>query len=78
MVMYRDFATRIARKLKLTGNVLNNKDGSVSVIAEGEEESLHEFVPQLQKGSLLAHVENVTVRWDDATGEFTNFVISYE
>lgn len=77
MVMYRDFATRAARKLKLTGNVINNSDGSVSVIAEGEEESLHEFIALLKKGSLLAHVDNVNVRWGDATDEFTDFVITY-
>lgn len=78
MVMYRDFATRTARKLNLAGNVRNNKDGSVSIIAEGEEVSLREFVAHLHKGSLLAHVEHVTVRWGDATAEFTDFVISYE
>lgn len=78
MVMYRDFATRTARKLELVGSVANNQDGSVSLVAEGEEKSLNEFIPLLTKGSLLSKVDAVSVTWKDATNEFTQFVIAYE
>ena len=78
MVMYRDFTMRKARKLGLVGTVKNNIDGTVSVVAEGEEESLHEFIPLLMKGSLLARVDAVSVIWKDATNKFTQFVIAYK
>ena len=77
MVMYRDFTARSARKLGLVGTVRNCADGSVSVIAEGEESLLLEFLLLLKNGSALSVVEDVTVEWRDATGEYTTFTISY-
>lgn len=78
MVMYRDFATRNARSLGLTGMVKNMPDGTVSVIAEGEESSLTLFIEKLKIGSILAHVEHVAFSWGDATGTFTDFHIAYK
>jgi acylphosphatase len=78
MVMYRDFATRTARKLGLFGEVWNVSDGSVCVIAEGEEQSLEVFVARLQKGSLLSRVEKVLVEERDIQNNYTNFSIRYK
>jgi acylphosphatase len=77
MVMYRDFTTRRARSLGLVGSVKNMQDGSVLVIAEGEESILLVFIEALKKGSLFARVDRVSVEWKDATGEFVDFTISY-
>jgi acylphosphatase len=77
MVMYRDFTARNARAFGLTGRVKNRDDGTVVVVAEGEESSLTLLVEKLTKGSILAHVERVDVVWKDATGEFTDFRIDY-
>ncbi len=76
MVMYRDFAQRKARGLRLAGTVQNLKDGSVAVVAEGEEEALKKFVTLLHKGSLFAKVEEAETKWIEASGGFKDFVIT--
>lgn len=80
-VMYRDFVKRKAISLGLTGTVENRSDGSVFVVAEGEEESLKKFVPMLRKKPLIsrmvARVETLEERWEEATGEFLDFKILY-
>lgn len=77
MVMYRDFACRKARGLKLCGEVKNLKDGTVRVVAEGPREKLERYVTRLHDGSLLAKVEHVQVTWLPATGEYQSFTITY-
>lgn len=78
MVMFRDFVQRKASGLKLTGFVRNLKDGTVEVVAEGEQGSLERLEKKLHRGPLLARVEEVTAVRHPATGEFKKFVISYE
>ena len=63
MVMFRDFATRKARKLGLVGYVRNLKDGSVEAYALGTKESLDKWIAYLHKGSVLSRVERVDVEW---------------
>ena len=75
MVMFRDFTTRKAHRLGLVGTVQNVKDGSVEMIAEGEEEKLKQLLVLLNKGPLLSRVDNVKSFWEEATGEFSEFNI---
>lgn len=77
MVMYRDFAQRKARGLRLVGTVQNLKDGSVAVVAEGEEDILKKYIILLHKGSIFAKVEEVEVKWLSSTGEFRDFLIIF-
>lgn len=77
MVMFRDFAQRKARNLGLVGTVQNTKDGSVAVVAEGEEETLKKFVVLLHKGSIFAKVGNVEIKWMETTKEFHDFRIVF-
>lgn len=77
MVMYRDFAQRKARRLKLKGTVENLSNGTVRVIAEGPREVLEEYVTRLEGGPLLARVERVTPLWLPAIGGFRSFDIIY-
>lgn len=77
LVMYRDFAQRKARGLKLTGTVQNLADGTVRVIAEGPRESLDRYLAKLHGGPLLAKVDGVDATWLPATGEFEGFEIIY-
>lgn len=77
MVMYRDFAQRKARRLKLTGTVENLSNGTVRVIAEGPREVLEEYVTRLEGGPLLANVARVTPLWLPAIGGFRSFDIIY-
>lgn len=77
MVMYRDFAQRKARKLGIVGSVKNLPNGSVEVIAEGEEEVLNDYVKYLDRGPILAKVENIRIDWAEAKGQFSDFLIVY-
>lgn len=77
LVMYRDFAQRKAKKLGLFGFVKNLKDGSVSVVAEGEGEKLERFIEYLKAGSVLSRVDSVNIAWLSPTEEYKKFVISY-
>ncbi len=77
MVMYRDFATRKARSLGVSGTVRNMPDGSVEVIAQGARAALESYIKKLEKGSLLSHVENVAVSWREPTAALTSFTILY-
>ena len=77
LVMFRDFAQRKARKLGIVGTVKNLKDGSVLVVAEGEESRLNEFISLLNKGSVLSKVKDVKVTWGEPLGTFSDFLIVY-
>lgn len=76
-VMFRDFVRRQARRLGLTGTVQNLSDGSVRVIARGDESSLRQLVSYLERGSLWSKVEKVEVNWRQPTGEIDSFRITY-
>jgi acylphosphatase len=75
--MFRDFTQRKATALCLTGRVWNNDDGTVSVVAEGETEKLHQLLALLHKGPILAHVTTVNATWTTPIGEFSDFKIAY-
>ena len=75
MVMYRDFATRKARRLGLTGWVRNLPDGTVHAVAEGPRKNLDTYIRKLQHGPFLANVEHVSVTNLPATGEFSEFTL---
>ena len=74
-VFFRASAQREARRLGLTGWVRNRPDGSVELVAEGEDESLREFLGWVQRGPTSARVDRVDSRWRAYTGEFTEFRI---
>lgn len=83
MVMYRDFATRKARALKLVGYVRNLADGSVEAYAQGDKPALENYAAKLRRGSILSRVERVDVAWDAQAPEdmhgkmFDSFDIVY-
>ena len=77
MVMFRDFAKRKATSLGLSGFVKNNQDGSVNVVAQGEEDVLKQFLHFLSRGPLLSRVDAVTTVWKSAEGNLSGFHIVY-
>ena len=77
LVMFRDFVTREARSLGINGTVKNNADGSVSIVAEGDEVVLHAFLELVGKGPILARVDKVTGELSEPLGGFKNFDILY-
>lgn len=77
MVFFRDSTRRFAKKLGLVGWVKNEDDGTVKVIAEGEEEDLKKLIDWCYNGSVLAKVDKIDIDWQEATGQFNQFEIKY-
>lgn len=75
-VFFRASAQREARRLGITGWVRNRADGSVEILAEGEEAGLRELVAFCSKGPSTARVDRVETRWRKYTGEFPDFKIT--
>ena len=76
-VCYRMCARQEAVRLGVTGWVRNCPDGSVEVVAEGEDAALAAFVRWCGKGPSYARVTDVDERYGDATGEFDSFQIAH-
>jgi len=77
MVLYRDSTQRKAKSLGLVGWVRNESDGTVKIIAEGEEEGLEKLIDWCYNGSILAKVDKVDINWQEPTGQFNRFKIEY-
>ncbi len=76
-VSFRYYTVIEARRLGLTGWVANRWDGKVETVAEGPREALDRFLAFLHRGSPSAQVFCVLPRWEEATGEFTDFKVRY-
>ena len=74
-VFYRASAQREAKRLGITGWVKNRPDGSVEIVAEGEEDQVKDFLSWAQHGPSTARVDKVETRWRSYTGEFAEFRI---
>jgi len=76
-VFFRAHTEEEARRLGLTGWVMNTSDGGVEVEAEGEKEKLAELLLWLHHGPPAAIVEKVEYEWKEFSGEFSGFKIRY-
>ncbi|MCS7191300.1 MAG: acylphosphatase [Fimbriimonadales bacterium] len=74
-VGYRVFTQSAAVQKGLQGYVRNCPDGSVEVVAEGDESLLKQFLETLQRGPVGARVEHIEATYSEATGEYAGFVI---
>ena len=74
-VRFRQFVKDTADSLSLNGYVNNLVDGSVLIVAQGEENVLKDFLMKIQKGSVLSKVEGMSYHFRDKTKEFENFEI---
>ena len=74
-VFFRANAQRIAREMKLTGWVRNEKDGSVHALVEGSEADVEELVARLKAEVRGAEVRRVRVKWSEAPKEFNVFSV---
>lgn len=75
--MYRDFIRRGALALGVVGTVKNNADGTVSIVAEGEEKELEALLKRARRGSLLSRVDHIETRFTEPRGDFSSFTIVY-
>lgn len=66
-----------AQKLGVQGWVKNRGDGVVEAVFEGEKEEIQKLVDWCHHGPPGASVKNVEVEWQDYTGEYDSFSITY-
>ena len=77
-VFFRDFVSRQANQLGLTGYVRNRRsEEAVEVHAEGEREQLEELIGHLKVGPPAARVQKVVTNWTEHSGSFSGFSIRY-
>ncbi len=77
LVMYRDFAARMARQLGVAGTVRNLDNGTVEVVAQGEPAALQAYLERLRRGPLLSKVSRVEVHWSEPAEALGDFSILY-
>jgi len=76
-VFFRDFTSRQAVKLGLSGYVRNVAGGGVEVRAEGERKQLEKLIGYLKVGPPAARVERVVTKWSEHTGRYSSFSVRY-
>ncbi len=76
-VGFRFTTVEVARDFSITGYVQNMLDGSVKVIAEGEEPELMRFLDALRASHVFRYVAEENLSWLPATGELEDFTIRY-
>lgn len=74
-VSLRDFIRSCAKKLRLNGTVKNLPDGTVEVIAEGDELLLKACIESVKKDYPFASVTRIDEVWGEQTGLFPDFRI---
>ena len=77
-VGFRWTTQMIAQELGITGTVKNNPDGSVSIVAQGDELPLEHFIKKIKASpSGAAHVDHVDLKTIPNTEKFTRFSVVY-
>ncbi|NQV16386.1 acylphosphatase [bacterium] len=76
-VGFRAFVQSTGQQYGLTGWVMNNPDGSVSGVAEGDQGLMVEFIKEVKIGNRWSSVTGIEEQTMRFTGEFENFQIRY-
>lgn len=58
---------RLAAHFPIKGALSIGPDGSIKIIAEGEESELREFVSRLRRGTFLSEIEHFDIAWGEPT-----------
>ena len=74
-VYFRAAAVGQAKRLGVTGWVMNCPDGSVEAVAEGARAKLEELVAWCRQGPAGAKVTKVEVRWETSENAFKTFSV---
>lgn len=72
-VFFRKNTEITAQKLGLFGRVQNVPDGSVEILAEGEQQNLQKLVEWCHKGPPQARVDKIETKWLLPQNDFTSF-----
>ena len=76
-VGFRAWVLTIAKELQLVGWVKNREDGTVEVVAQGQNDALEPFIRKCRRGPPLAVVKNVTTQWQQSPEAFLSFQVIY-
>ncbi len=77
-VFFRAHTQEKAEQLgDITGWVANDADGTVTVVAEGPENKINDFVDWCHSGPSIAEVTKVEEERLTYTGEFEDFSVRY-
>ncbi len=74
-VFFRASTVELALRLGLGGWVRNCRDGSVEVVAEGQDKKVEELIQWCRQGPAGAQVRNVQLHWEEHQGVFDSFSI---
>ncbi len=74
-VFFRDSSRAQAQELSLSGWTKNQTDGTVEIMAEGEDKNLVKFIEWCKYGPDHAEVEKVDIKWGKFTGLFDDFTV---
>ncbi|MHB0878249.1 MAG: acylphosphatase [Anaerolineae bacterium] len=74
-VGYRYYVMQRARLLGIAGYVRNNTDGTVEVIAEGDQAPLEQLLEALERGPIGASVSYVDREWLPSHQQFYRFEV---
>jgi len=74
---YRYQVQDIARRIGITGLVRNQPDGTVQIIAEGEEDKIKDFIRKIKIKEPPIKVEQIETQYTKPTGEYAAFIIQY-
>ncbi len=74
-VFFRRFCQIEAKRLGLVGSAKNVDDGSLIVLARGEENDLLAFINKLKIGPTGAIVRDININWTDTIVDSDNFII---
>lgn len=74
-VYYRAWARDQARLLKITGWARNREDGSVEIMAQGEEKALERLGKILHRGSPFSRVDKIVQKIIDHPETYADFLI---
>lgn len=72
-VSFRYYTLREAERLGVSGWVRNLWDGRVEALFEGDEQAVKAAVEWCRHGPSSANVEDLDLRWETPTGEFSGF-----
>lgn len=65
-----------AKEYDTTGWVRNLDDGRVEAVIEGDEQSVRNVVEWCHQGPAASKVDDVQVKYERYTGEFSDFAIT--
>jgi len=76
-VFYRMETLRAAERIGVCGWVRNRHDGTVEAVFEGDKQQVDAILDWCWSGPDHARVDDVKLRWEDYTGEFNRFDVTY-